>query len=397
MLLDAAGSSLAQWQALRSPAPNTSKPHSQDPELFVPAEYRLRICNGYAYSEPLEIHHIRTQTHLGTLEYKQCTEQRVEIGILEHFDFRLPRLMHDIVEEFGLGESISEAERDLMRAFNASDITRDGFLSLEEFIRLQELMHPLHVADLAYHKKQSKRQFRALDVNNDGLASVQELGDWEVFGDVSEYLIGTFVLEQDSSHRLPDPDASETLLLLVVHRGDGEEPGSYLSAEFVSHAFGPEDLQDMGTNAIFCVVDLFKGRSGHNDSLFLEYNETLDETNFSHHREVLEYNSVMGIHEGKYQISIAQNYAEGFHRENMVARPAANYAIIRVGDNSTGIQERYPAELLIFPTPEEAAVFGGGRATFTELALFCGFSLMLIDIAICLVFCDPLAKIEGAL
>lgn len=51
-------------------------------------EQTLRVCNAFAFAAPLEITHVRSNKHLGSLAYKDCKDYMLELEEDDQLDFK---------------------------------------------------------------------------------------------------------------------------------------------------------------------------------------------------------------------------------------------------------------------------------------------------------------------
>jgi len=118
-----------------------------------------------------------------------------------------------------------------------------------------------------------------------------------------------------------------TSLLLISRR---KSPGSSAMA-FDSHAFA--DLQ----TAQVAVVDAYAG----------QHKATMQITNPGA-VEDLEYNTVVSLNPGDYQLSLLGDQ-QNATKYAFPAAPARNYVAMRVGVEKNSADENFPMELIIFP------------------------------------------------
>lgn len=337
------------------PTGNSSKmPENRSQVLPLSSipRYTVRICNGYAFDEPLEVSQARTGVTFAKLEYKFCEEKRIEIEVGEQIDFRVTNPIIQLLEDSGMKEEMATGGEAFKEVFALNDLSGDGLLNFKEYKALMDVLHPWSIFDSRLDLKTAKKGFNEIDTNNDARLSLKEFADYASFGSansVGDDLVGTFLIGAE----LPDPNALETLLMIVVHRKTGKQPGSHLSAAFTDHAFGPKELHEFGQNAILCIVDTYIGEEGKKDKVHIAYDTVPDGTNFSHgHHEVLPYNNVVGIHKGFYQLDLGRGHSEEIDEEVFYARPQVNYVVIRVGDTTSETSIKYEGDLIVFPKVE---------------------------------------------
>lgn len=358
----------------------------------APSRYTFRICNAYAFSQKLEVFQVRTATLLFDLPYKHCKDARLIIEQGEQIDFRLEDLSRDLFMQGDIKDTLTKDEEVFEQVFNHSDIAKDGVITFKEFDRWHRIMRPLtnpeeFIKDpLLRNRSSSSKLFNQMDENEDGKITVREFVDYQTFGSVAsvgEDLMASFII----SGELPDPGSMSTLLLLVLYKTPGKKPGTFLSGSFLDHAFGPKELDRLGTkNAILCIMDTFHGKNDPGHKVHVAYDNVSDGTNFSAgEHEIMPYDTVVGIQEGYYQLDLGMSGESGHHEIDehvFYARPQVNYVVLRVGDTSDDAEELmdYSEELIVFPNPVENEF--EDPATVEEIAVYDGISAGLIIAAV---------------
>jgi len=159
-------------------------------------------------------------------------------------------------------------------------------------------------------------------------------------GDELQFRAGDLNIGAFSVRGLPP---SPSMLLLIPHRKHQDT----MAVAFDSHVFA------MGGNPQVALVDAFTGprRSG----VLLHEKE---------HMEELQFNSVVTLTPGSYQVNLATNDKAVPSQLDLHAKLAEKYVVIRMGDAQVDPSSRWPEELVVFP--RHAA---GSSATHTSCAV----------------------------
>lgn len=138
------------------------------------------------------------------------------------------------------------------------------------------------------------------------------------------------------------PKAS-TRLLLVPHRRNSNS----VAINFESHAFVDSPYPQIA------VVDAYGGRN----DVVVRISDAVPASMLGVDgtpapAETLQFNSVIAVHAGNYEVSLADNGANNFSEvAPLLAKDREQYVVMRVGNeaNSTVGSPAYPQELVIFP------------------------------------------------
>lgn len=168
------------------------------------------------------------------------------------------------------------------------------------------------------------------------------------FGDANA---GTFVVSD-----LPGKDA---VLLLVVYRRDA----SSTAVAFESHVFS--NL----LNSQIAVIDTYRG----SDQATLRIQDQEDAA--TDRSEVLQFDNVVAVNAGSYEIALVSSEGELKGRDDLMAQNRESYVVIRCGvEPKEG--KAYPDELMIYPRPEQLKSEKSASPRSQPFALSLGVSVM---------------------
>mmetsp|Transcript_72371 Transcript_72371/g.125476 ORF Transcript_72371/g.125476 Transcript_72371/m.125476 type:complete len:415 (+) Transcript_72371:102-1346(+) len=400
-----------RWQALLSRAAlalllaaSVGSGEQPQPIKMAAARYTLRICNCYAYSLNLEVFQVRTATLIASLSYKECADTRVELEGKEQIDFRLPNILRTMINNGDMRDDVLGAKKAMSEAFNHSDADHSGGLNEKEMGILYRALRPIFnpmeylFEPAGMSEQELSSEFHRMDENKNGVVSFKEFMDFHTFSSISEVgkdLIGTFMINGE----LPNPKAFATLLMVGIYRQPQKPVGSYLSANFVDHAFGPKEMEKFGQSAVIAAMNVYRGKET-GAKVWLAYDDVPGGTNFSAHHEMIPYGTIVGISEGHYQLDLgtmSAGQAQEIDEHTLYARPQVNYVVIAVGDTNPDAEMgySYPQELVLFPTPENIIEEAEKDATTEEVVAYDGFAIGLIVVAV-LVACGCVGLGYGA-
>jgi len=179
-------------------------------------------------------------------------------------------------------------------------------------------------------------------------------------GDQLDFKAGNLDVGTFYATGLPKSSAS---LLLIPHRRSPHAVG----VSFESHAFA--DLK----NPQIAVIDAFRSKSGKNSGkvAIVEHISAEGDKAATKVEEDLNFNSVVAVNPGKYEISLTSNGGGQIAKLPLHADGSAKYVVMRLGVEEDGSKGQYPQELVVFPN-NGASRFA--QASFT--LLFAVFALL---------------------
>jgi len=164
-------------------------------------------------------------------------------------------------------------------------------------------------------------------------------------GDKLKFLVGGARAGTFEVSDLPNNDA---VLLIVIHRHDALTS----AVAFQSHVFA--NL----LNAQLAAIDTYKGRA----------HGVTEITSIQKKTETVQYNQVLALHPGQYQVSLLDNQKKKTAGENLVALNRESYIILRVGvDSQHGL--KYPEEIVVYPASDPALLHSKAPRSAVQVLL----------------------------
>lgn len=159
---------------------------------------------------------------------------------------------------------------------------------------------------------------------------------------------------------LESPEDS-AVLLLVIHSRDQ----SSTAAAFLSHVFADR----AGTQ--LAIIDAYVGpakASAHiRDTRQVQVKFGTDRD------EELPFNTVVAINPGAYGLVFKGEDNETKVRGDLIAIHGETYVVLRIGAGSA-----HPEEMVVYPTSDPMAMFGGARASSSQFCLMLSFATFLL-------------------
>jgi len=225
-----------------------------------------------------------------------------------------------------------------------------GFEKQQEgLVRALQFKHVLRVCN-AYPDETPMDVFRSPTekLTREGPMSFKACKDFDTAlqsGDKLDVKVGDVASGSFSIGQLPDNDA---VMLLVVRRHDSEST----SVSFDSHIFGNLAAPQVA------VIDTYKGGAKATPRV-----KDLPGTNHSR-TEFLQYNNVVGMSQGKYDVVLDDEEGHQVAKSNFVALDHQSYVVFRTGLESKNGRS-YHEDVVVFPQSDPAQLPHSGAASFS--------------------------------